>query len=370
MPVALRGGRGRLLAPGFWWYYLRGTGNRIRQNPLKEDIAMRKRILLLSAMGFVLLIPAALWAGEEKTKDTQKPPPYTGLKKRIAVVPIEMQVTVQVTGAEGEQTTVKESTDRGPGSLGSNMTEQLTTALINTGRFIVLERKALSDIKDEQALGKSGQVNPVTAPTTGQLIGAEWLVKAAITEYESKASRSGGLLGFHGFGIGGKKARAKVVLDVRIIDSTTGEVVDSVKASGDAKSSGALGAIAVRGVVLAGGKEDNTPIGQATRTALQNAVQFICDRMEKIQWRGRIVSIDGQDIIINSGARSNVRVGDTFDIYKLGKKLIDPDTGQVLGQRETKGGRIQVTEVQEKLSICSLISGSTPNEGDVVRKAE
>lgn len=329
---------------------------------------MRKCMLLLLAAGFGLLATAALCAAEEKAKGPQKPPPYTGLKKRIAVAPIEMQVTVQVTGAEGGQTTVKESTDRGPGTLGSNMTEQLTTALINTGRFVVLERKALSDVREEQALGKSGEVNPATAPATGQLIGAEWLIKAAITEYESKASRSGGLLGFKGFGIGGKKARAKVVLDVRIIDSSTGEVVDSVKASGDAKTSGAIGAIAVSGVVLAAGKEDKTPIGQATRTALENAVQFICDRMEKIPWRGRIVTIDGEEIIINSGARSNVRVGDTFDVFRLGKKLIDPDTGQVLGQRETKSGQVQVTEVQDKIGICRLISGSMPKEGDVIRR--
>jgi len=330
---------------------------------------MRKCTLLLLATAFGMLATAALWAAEEKTKEPQKPAPYTGLKKRIAVAPIEMQVTVQIAGAEGSQTTIKESTDRGPGTLGSNMTEQLTTALINTGRFVVLERKALSDVREEQALGKSGEVNPATAPATGQLIGAEWLIKAAITEYESKATRSGGLLGFKGFGIGGKKARAKVVLDVRIVDSSTGEVVDSVKASGDAKTSGVLGAIAVSGVVLAGGKEDKTPIGQATRTALKNAVQFICDRMDKVLWRGRIVSIDGEEIIINSGARSNVCVGDTFDVFRLGKKLIDPDTGQVLGQRETKSGQIQVAEVQEKISICQLMSGSMPKEGDVIRKA-
>lgn len=333
---------------------------------------MRRQVLLLWAIGLAILVSAALLAAEEKPKETEGPPPYTGLKKRIAVLPIEMKTTVEITDSEGERTTVRQSTDRGPGTLGSNMTEQLTTALVNTGRFIVLEREALSEVREEQALGRSGEVNPATAPASGQIIGADWLIRAAITEYEQEASKSGGLVGFtrERFGIGGKTKKAKVVLDVRIIDAGTGQVIDSVKASGDAKSSGFLGAVAVRGVVLAGGKEDKTPIGEATRTALENAVEFICERMEKIPWRGRIVAVEGQEIIINAGKRSNVRIGDVFDVYQLGQKLYDPDSGEFLGQREKRCGQIQVFEVQDKISICRLFSGEMPKGGDAVRKAE
>ena len=328
---------------------------------------MRRVVLGLMLLGFGVAICATLWAAQPPPTPP-KPPAYTGLKKRIAVAPIELKTTLQISDSDGDTTTVRQSTDRGPGTVGSNMTEQLTTALVNSGRFVVLERKMLSDVREEQALGQSGAVNPQTAPQTGQIIGAEWIIRAAITEYESKSSRSGGLIALGGFGIGGQKSRAKVVLDVRIIDASTGEVIDSVKASGDARSSGVLGAAAVSGVVLAGGKEDRTPIGQATRTALENAVQFICDRMEQIPWRGRVVDIDGQEIIINAGTKSNLQVGDMFDIYRVGKKLYDPDTGQLLGQRETKAGSIKVVEVQEKIAICKLVSGTMPKQGDVIRR--
>jgi curli biogenesis system outer membrane secretion channel CsgG len=326
---------------------------------------MRKFSLLMMII-FLFSLATALYAAETQTAPP-KPPLYTGLKKRIAVAPIELKTDAQISDADGNVTTIKEDTDRGPGKIGSNMTEQLTTALINTGRFIVLERKALSDVREEQALGQSGAVNPNTAPATGQLIGAEWIIRSAITQYESSASKSGGLIGFGGFGLGGKTKKAKVVLDTRIIDANTGEVVDSVMASADAKSSGAIGAVAVSGVVLAGGKEDKTPIGEATRVALENAVNFICERMDKVSWRGRIVDVDGKEIIINAGKQSNVKLGDSFDVFKLGKKLYDPDTGQLLGQRETQAGRIRVTEVQEKLSICVLASGEMPKAGDAIR---
>ena len=330
-----------------------------------------KRHLVASLLVIAwLALPALVLAAESKPQAPPPAPAYTGLKKRLAVAPIEIKVATTTITSGDQRTTVTQDRDPGPGNLGSNMTEQLTTALVNTGRFIVLERKALSDVRGEQALARSGEVNPVTAPTPGMLIGAEWIIKAAVTEYESKASRSLGGAVFHGLGLGGKRSTAKVVLDVRLLDATTGEVIDSVRASGDAKSSGVLAAAAVRGVVLVAGKEDNTPIGQATRTALGNAVEFICQRMEQLAWRGRVVAVDGAEIIINAGAKANVRVGDQFDLFKLGRKLVDPDTGQVLGQRETKGGRLEVTEVQDKLAICRLASGSPPAEGDVIRRVQ
>jgi len=323
---------------------------------------MQQRLLVpLLWLALAAAAPAAL-AADKPPATPPKPAPYTGLKKRLAVMPIELKTTVQVNG-----TTVRESGDKGPGNIGSAMTEQLTTALVNTGRFVVLERKALADVQQEQQLAQSGQVNPATAPQPGMLIGAEWLITAAITEYESKSSRSIGGLVLGNLGLGGRKSTAKVVMDVRIIDATTGEVLDSVKASGDAKSTGAIGGLAVKGVVVAGGKEDNTPIGQATRTALATAVQFICDRMESLPWRGRVVTVEGQDVIINAGAKANVRVGDRFDVYSLGKKLIDPDTGKVLGQRESRGGTIEVTEVQEKIAICRVVTPPMPVDGDVIK---
>lgn len=324
---------------------------------------MRHTIVAVALAVFVVTVLAPLaWAAE--AKPPEQPAAYTGLKKRVAVANIEMAPSLQING-----TTVKESTDPGIGNVGSAMTEQLTTALINTGRFIVLERKNLSDVREEQALAKSGEVSAATAPAAGMLTGAEWIMRAAITEYTSKASRSVGGVKIGNVVLGGKRGSAKVVLDLRIIDATTGQVVDSVKAGADAKSSGALGGLAVKGVVLAAGKEDNTPIGQATREALAQAVDFICQRMDKLPWRGRVLDVDGADVIINAGSKANVRVGDQFDAYHLGKKLVDPDTGEVL-QRQSKGGRLEVVEVQPGLAVCKVVAGEPPVANDIVRPLE
>jgi curli biogenesis system outer membrane secretion channel CsgG len=324
----------------------------------------------VTVLALAVAITAAL-AAEQKAPP--KPPAYTGLKKRIGVLPIVVGAASYSSRETYDQSasthTSTWQSDRNPGEVGAALTEQLTTALMNSGRFVVLERKALDEVLGEQDLGASGRVNQETAAPTGKVIGAEWLVKGTITEYTDKKTRSGGAVVFRGIGLGGTKAEAYVALDVRIIDAATGEVIDSVKADGSAKRSGALGGLAVGGVFLAAGKEDETPIGQATRAALTDAIDFICQRMEQLPWQSRVMEVEGKEVTITGGSNMNVRVGDVFSLFHRGKPLVDPDTGQTLGYRESRLGTLKITEVMDKFSVGQVIEGTAPARGDVVRGA-
>jgi len=330
-----------------------------------------RRLSAAMCLAFMLALGLALAAAEEQKQAPPKPPPYTGLKKRIGVLPITVGVATATTtiqsGAETITATSVWQSSRDPGDVSAALTEQLTTALINTGRFVVLERKALDEVLAEQNLGASGRVNPETAATTGRLIGAEWLVKAAITEFTEKKSRSAAGIVVRGVGLGGGKQEAFLAMDVRIVDAATGEVVDSVRADGRARSSGVIAGASIGGVVVAGIKEDNTPIGQATKAALTDAIDFVCQRMEQLPWQSRVMEVDGDEVIITGGSNMNLRVGDIFSVFHRGKALVDPDTGQTLGYRETSLGTLKITEVQDKLSIGKMIEGSKPQRGDVVR---
>jgi curli biogenesis system outer membrane secretion channel CsgG len=335
-----------------------------------------RTIVRLALLVWVCSCVSAL-AAEKKEAKPPAPPEYKGLKKRLAV----LEVDVKVPGYVGYTTTpsvpgvalptVTTEHEALPGNLGAAMTEQLTTALINTGRFVVLERKALQEVMREQDLGASGRVSAETAAPIGRITGAEWMIKAAITEYESKKQTTGGLLGIRGLGgILGAKAEAFLKLDVRIIDSATGQVLDSVAAEGRAKRSGAGGVVGIGSIAVGMFKEDRTPIGAATREALAKAVNFVCERMEKLPWRGRVMEVDGTQIYVNAGSNMNLKVGDTFDVIRPGKQLIDPDTGQVLGVTEKRVGRLRVDQVQDKISIAAMIEGEAAQRGDILRPSQ
>lgn len=275
---------------------------------------------------------------------------YTGPKKRIAVVDFECKAP------------------RSSWKVGSGMAEMLITALHQTGRFIVLERKAIQDVIEEQDLGASGRLRPETAAKIGDILGAQVLIRGAITEYSQRES-GGGLGGIskEGFGFGIAGTTGHVTLDIRMYDATTGVVLESHRADKEITERGlALGG-RVGDITIGTAGFKKTPIGKATRAAIEDAVQFIVGKMEAMPWQGRVVLAKEGKIYLNAGSNSNVKVGTAFDIYRPGEELIDPETGLSLGSEEEKIGSIQVVKVEEKFSIGKAISGSGFAREDIVR---
>jgi curli biogenesis system outer membrane secretion channel CsgG len=278
-------------------------------------------------------------------------PSYTGPKKRIAVTKFENKVT----GVYGNW------------KLGDGFAEMLTTELMKTGQFVVIERQALQDVLGEQELGQSGAVRKETAAKVGQVLGAQIIIRGVVSEFTLNESGGGGGFGIAGFRIGGKSSNAHVAVDVRLIDTTTGQVLQSHNAVGKAESSG-VGVGVSRGLVDFGAEGfNNTPLGQATRQAIRDAVQFVILNMEKVPFSAKVVKVEGNKVYINAGGLMNIKNGFKFFAYSVGEAIIDPDTGLALGADEKLTGTVEVREVQDKYSIGFLTSGSGLKRGDVLK---
>ncbi len=295
--------------------------------------------------------PTARQEIEEEEEEIIAPAPFTGIKKRIGVSGFE-----------------NKSGWRGEARLGDGMAEMLTTSLINTGRFIVVERTDLGDILSEQRLQEQGKLAGITGPKTNRLIGAQILIRGAITEYEASKAGGAGGIAIKGIGIGMSGNVAHVALDLRIYDTSTGEVLQSHRAVGEAKSTGlALGGTS-GDVAFGVGGYWKTPLGEATRKAINNAVNFIVREMEDVPWQSSIVKVDNNNVVYISGGQDvNMSTGNTYTVYSVGEELIDPATGLSLGQEEARTGRIEVTSVEEKFSKAKILEGSGFKYGDVVK---
>lgn len=165
------------------------------------------------------------------------------------------------------------------------MAEQLATALINSNRFIVLERQILQDVLKEQDLGAAGRIRSDTAAPLGEVEGAELLVIGAVTEFEGAASGGGGDLG--GFGevlsaLAGGLKRAHMAIDLRLIDTRTSRILAATSVEGKATdvSLAALAGGYTGDSALAGalGGWKNTPTEKALRICIEHAVQFVVSK--------------------------------------------------------------------------------------------
>jgi curli biogenesis system outer membrane secretion channel CsgG len=179
-------------------------------------------------------------------------------------------------------------------SIGDGMADMLTTALFQSGRFIVLERGAIDDVLAEQDLIASGRVREGASTRINELEDAELLVVAAVTEFSENASGTrgsvgGGRLGRVIGGIAGGSSSAHMAIDLRIIDTSTGRILAATSVEGEARDFDIGGALAgYTGRHSLGGALstwENTPREKALRQVIGTAVEEIVRRTPQQYYR-------------------------------------------------------------------------------------
>lgn len=161
------------------------------------------------------------------------------------------------------------------GGVGWELSGMLSNELAATNSFRVVERSKLEAVLSEQDLAASGRVNPATGARMGKLTGADYLVAGTVTSYEEGTKKTGGGLSFKGISLGGKKSEAYVAIDIRVINSTTGEIDFVRTIEGTAASSGMSVGLYRGGFGGNLAQENNTPAGKAIRAALVEITDYL-----------------------------------------------------------------------------------------------
>src|SRR5437588_3504311 len=177
---------------------------------------------------------------EVETADQPPLKPYFGPLKRAAVtMEVKVQGVTTTAPTSSGTTTVVTIDIQQPTEFGTGLSDMLTTALVASKRFVVMERLNLEEVNKERALGQGAEFNPATALKGGKLMAAQVIVRGAVTEFSLKRSGSaaGGILG-DAVAFSRAKAEAKIAIDLKLIDVATGQVIDSVRAEGKAVSQG------------------------------------------------------------------------------------------------------------------------------------
>jgi len=264
--------------------------------------------------------------------------------------------------------------------VGGGLSAQLVTELINSGQVIVVERGILSQIIREQELANSKLVTKETAAQVGRLLGVDYLIVGEVTEFEQKAVGAGGHVGLFDWffpKISGEFTAAHVGIDLRVIDTTTGEILHSHRATGRAwDKAGAFELNSPLSFTFGADAFHKTPLGKATRKVMNDALGFILgsvqERLESYSsWLGKVIHVEDQIVYINAGSISQVNVGDRLSVFSIKKVLTDPETNQMVGMIETPIGELGVISTKERFSRARIVRGNVlPKKGDIVRFAD
>lgn len=324
----------------------------------------RKNKALLFASRLLLIWSTSLGLAMAATHGTTVSPSqeaYVGPKKTVFV-----DVVGAVEAMYGSM--------RAVGTTNEGLNAMLVEALMRSGGFVVLERVALDDIQLEQDLGKNGSTTAATAAQSGRMLGASAVVRATVTKFEANAGGSDVRIGIPfgrllGGSAGVSDQKAIVEFSLRIIDTSTGQIIATSKASGSANSTSANVAATNNqtGANLGANTFKNTPLGEAAESAIQLAVQQIIAGMAKVPWSSTVSDADDGKIYISAGRAQNLQVGTVLQVYRKGKVLTDPETGVVLEVLMTNVATIKLQMVNEKISSATILSGNQPVRGDIVK---
>ncbi|MBF0170053.1 MAG: hypothetical protein HQK87_03015 [Nitrospinae bacterium] len=174
---------------------------------------------------------------------------------------------------------------KGGGEIGTGMADMMTTALFHSNRFIVLDRQDHGAVMAEQDLGASGRIKGETAAPIGEMEGAELLISGAITAFEPDA---GGAIGGFGIplgggaaiGLGGGGKTAYMAIDVKVVDTKTGRIVNATTVEGKSTDwfAGLGGAVGGVPIPFGLGAYKNTPMEKAIRVCIDKAVEFMASQ--------------------------------------------------------------------------------------------
>lgn len=267
-------------------------------------------------------------------------------KPRVAVMPLQNNTTGRVFG------------DR----LGEAASDEMTTALVKSNEFRVVERQQVQTLLAEQSLGMSGAIDAATAAQVGRLLGVQLVVLGSITQF-SIDQRSAGV---GRLGVSASYAEAESVLDIRIVDVNTGEIIVVAEGQGKRRFGGAQ----VKDINLQ--RDFDAGIAQeALRPAVENAVERLL--RQKSQFAAvqaaapamQVVGVRDGQVYLDSGENGGLRVGQRLSVMRVTDVIRDA-RGNVLDEITEKVATIEVTRVLSQSSIGKVVDGSGVREGDRV----
>jgi curli biogenesis system outer membrane secretion channel CsgG len=252
----------------------------------------------------------------------------------------------------------------------------LINKLVEGGNFTVVERSKIDDILREQNFGASGRVDATTAAQIGKILGVDTVVIGSITGFNLEQDSGGVRVPLVGR-VGGGKVTANVKLNIRLVNTTTAEIL--MTAEGNGKSNRGDGSINIRGYgVDTSSRKEAKLLTTATVDAINQVVEKINVSSTKLATLPKAVpsvnavvaDVSVNTVILNKGQSDGFQAGMKLSIERITKEVKDPTTGKVIRQVTQSVGTIEITEADAQSSVAKIVSGRGFKVGDVAKPVQ
>ncbi len=233
--------------------------------------------------------------------------------------------------------------DKDTNPIGKQAVDILSKKLLDTGKFILLERADMEKINSELGLGKLDSLHNM----------ADYLVVGSITAFGRKTEGNVGVF------TRSKRQTAYAKVTLRLLDVRTGEVIYADEGSGEAftevQSAVGLGPTA---------DYDSTLNDKVLDAAISNLASHVIENLLQKPWKAYVIAYSDGFYVITGGQSQGVKVGDVFNVSVEGSKVRNPVTNMDITLPGHKVGQVQVVsfagEGLNEVSLATVSSGELP----------
>lgn len=231
------------------------------------------------------------------------------------------------------------------------LTAFIVDRLVNSRKFSVLERARLEAAVRELDFGESDYASAAKVVKMGQMLNADYVLVPEVRHFNLRQ--------------GGKevpylkvaRAEFEAVLGIssRIVEVKTGRILSS--RIGDVR-------------LKARAKKEN-PRQEATdfvEAVYARCADDLVGRVLDAVYPIRIVEVAGSTVVLNRGD-DFLKAGQQLALFKVGRALVDPDTGASLGQAEFAVGRVEIVRATAKISEARVLESSEPVQAGFILRA-
>jgi len=253
-----------------------------------------------------------------------------GFKKKVAILDFE------------NKTTYREE------KIGEAVAKRLSDKLEATQRVVIMDKVVVSEMLNREGIKFANLTDLPVMKQAHQSMGIQAFALGTVTDVSILSSKASGTsdeeVSF---------ATAKV--EIRLLDASTGNLLKTF-----------IGRSPIFGTKETGEYSRSKAVLKAIDFGLEDILEGLFRQLDYLDWATTIAKIEGENLFINAGKLSGLRIGDTLEIYEPGKEIIHPATKISLGW--TTGQMKGIMKISELFGVDAAIgkvlqgSGFSPND--------
>ena len=268
-----------------------------------------------------------------------KTPGYNPNKRRkMAVMPLEFKNSYNILGAYESGREVS-----------SRFTQSLVSKMTQARKFTILDRENSNYYQAEKNFLLSGNSSQDELLKLGKRLGTDYLLIGQILDLSIQKITEKSNIGLPST----SQTVCNATISYRIMMMATQQVKWSETISKQFNI------------------EENSNLN-SKEAVVANATDkisgFILTNILNNIFPPKIVTVTKRSVIVNQGGNS-IETGDVYKAFQKGQRLVDPYTKEFLGYEEIESGRIEITQVNPKVSYAKVLDGFV-SAGMILRKVK